>query len=141
MTPEHIVKEGLGELIPRRKENRNRKTNPTVLTVELNESSDRWKWYQPPVRFTEEEKLVIMAKVTEIMVQSVFRTHHYKFNGKVYKQQAGGPIGLKDTGYVARLTMDKWIQQFRSKLEEHGLKIKLLRKYVDDIVIVVDNLS
>ena len=55
--------------------------------------------------------------------------------------ETGGPIGLKATGYVARLTMDRWIQLFRQKLEDHGLIIKLLKKYVDDVVVVVDNIK
>ena len=46
---------------------------------------------------------------------------------------------MKATGYVAKLTMDEWIEQFQDKLLRLDLKIHILRKYVDDVVCVLDN--
>ena len=128
-----IVREDLASLIPKRRSNKG--TPPSVTTVETDESKDRWKWFEPPDYFTEEEK----AKVLQIMITTTFKTHHYKFNNKTYKQKTGGPIGLKATGYVVRATMDDWIEQFRKKLDKLGVKVHLLTKYVDDVLIVCRN--
>merc|ERR1711954_343324 len=80
-----------------------------------------------------------MAKVLQIMIFNTFKIHHYKHNRKIYKQKAGGPIGLKATGYVARLTMNDWIIKFREKLEFDGVIIYMLKKYVDDVLVVCEN--
>ena len=66
--------------------------------------------------FTTEEKIQIIAKVLEIGVRTVLENHVYKFGNKIYRQVVGGPMGLKLTGIVARLVMDRWARQFEEKL-------------------------
>ena len=46
---------------------------------------------------------------------------------------------MKATGYVARVTMDDWTEKFRQKLDKLGIKVHMLTKYVDDVLIWVDN--
>ena len=93
------------------------------------------KWYKPPEFYTNEEKSRVMAKVLQIMITTTFRTHHYKFNNKIYKQKTGGPMGLKATGYVRRVTTDCWIVQLREKLDKQKMKVQLLTMFVDEVLI------
>ena len=77
-----------------------------------------------------------MSKVIEILVKSTFNTHVYKWAGKIYKQSRGGPIGLRASGTLAKAAMEDWIEKFQDKLEKIGIKVHMVRKYVDDIMIV-----
>lgn len=53
-------------------------------------------------------------------------------DGKVYKQQAGGPIGLEITGVLARIVMLWWDRAFLDKLEKVGINMIMYSRYVDD---------
>ena len=82
-----------------------------------------------------------MAKVLEIMIETCFRNHIYKWDNQIRKQRNGGAIGLRATGSLSRVTMDVWIKKFKAKLEELGIDIWLCKKYVDDVLVIVTNLK
>ena len=65
----------------------------------------RWKWPKPPQKFTEEEKRQILGKLVENAVKMTFNSHFYKWEGKIYQQMKGGPIGLKASGSVAKIAI------------------------------------
>ena len=96
----------------------------------------RWKWDKHPEEYTELEKKNLIARVMEVAIRTTFKSHFYKWNGHIYKQQAGGPIGLRASGSIAKVCMEVWLQEFRLKLEKAGLEVHLLKKYVDDVIIV-----
>ena len=77
-----------------------------------------------------------MDKVTEGIVRATFSNHYYKWGASIRKQSKGGSQGLRGTGSVARTTMDDWAVKFRDKVETLGIKIYLLKKYVDDVLII-----
>ena len=81
-----------------------------------------------------------MAKVLEVMVETCFANHFYKWGGTIRRQKGGWATGLRTTGSLVRKNMDQWIDLLKKKLEELGLKVKLTAKYVDDIMVVVTNL-
>jgi hypothetical protein len=56
----------------------------------------------------------------------------YQFNGKVFKQQKGGPIGLEITGVLARLVMLWWDRTFVDKLRMLEIDLLMYLRYVDD---------
>ena len=58
--------------------------------------------------------------------------HIYQFDGKVYRQNDGGPIGLEITGVLARLVMLWWDREYLTKLNYLGLELELYKHYVDD---------
>ena len=58
--------------------------------------------------------------------------HLYTFGGLLYRQAAGGPIGLKLTSTAARAVLGLFDKEFRSKLEDLSLKLLLDKRYVDD---------
>ena len=80
-----------------------------------------------------------MQVLVEVMITATFDNHFYKWEGNLYKQESGGPVGLRATGSCAKLVMDNWLEAFKRKLEENNVKIYLLRKYVDDVMIVTRN--
>ena len=47
------------------------------------------------------------------MVLEVFGSHFYEWDGRIYHQSGGGPIGLRSTQPVARLVMDFWVKKVR----------------------------
>ena len=44
------------------------------------------------------------------------KNHIYKFANKVYKQRAGGSIGLRATGVVAQIVVNRWKRRIMVKL-------------------------
>merc|ERR1711954_161993 len=69
----------------------------------------------------------------------MFRSHIYKWAGDIYQQSSGGPIGLRASGIVDKAAMEEWIRKFGAKVESLGIKVHLLRKYVDDVVVIAQN--
>ena len=94
------------------------------------------KWSKSPEKFTDQEKRLLFSKVIEIMVLATFDSHFYKWAGSIYKQKAGGPIGLRASGVVPKVTMELWLIEMRVKMEKAGLKVHLLKKYVDNVLVV-----
>ena len=66
------------------------------------------KWKTMTRDYTEDDKKKIIAKVIEVAIQEIFANHVYRFDGKLYRQKEGGAIGLRLTGIVARIVMDRW---------------------------------
>ena len=96
MSRDQIIREDMGMLVPRRRANQGK--DPTVLTLETDEKIDRWEWAIPVDSFNAHDKKRIMARTVQVMTETTFSTHHYKWNSKVFKQEKGGPIGLRATG-------------------------------------------
>ena len=49
----------------------------------------------------------------------------------MFRQVSGGPIGLRATGVVARIVMDRWERNLTTSLRLAKLEVYLLGKYVD----------
>ncbi len=43
--------------------------------------------------------------------------HTYKFNGEIFLQNGGGPIGLDLTGAIARVFMLSWDRKFLARVQ------------------------
>ena len=91
------------------------------------------QWVFPEKELSEEEKKEIVARCIEIGVCLIFENFCYKFGGRVFKQQGGGPMGAKVTMAVARLVMQTWSKRYLEILQEAGLVVDLLTGYVDDV--------
>ena len=79
---------------------------------------------------------MLVAKVLEVATRATFGIHVYRYGGKNYRQMAGGPIGLRLTGVVAHVVMDKWAREFTRRLSTAQIPPYLLTKYVDDVNLV-----
>ena len=68
-----------------------------------------------------------------IGIETSFSEHIYEFKGELYKQQEGGAIGVRLTGEVAKVIMDRWASDMEACLRASKVEIFMLCKYVDDI--------
>ena len=123
----------LRRVLPRRAKNSG--TRPGMTGEEAldagGKASKQWVW--PKVCLTEEEKRMIVATVIQIGVLVMFSTHVYQFAGRFFLQKKGGPIGLRSTCAVARLTMLEWDRIWLRMLEENGMRLEARGRYMDDL--------
>ena len=73
-----------------------------------------------------------IATVVEIVTKAMFEKHYYSFGGKIYHQRGGGPIGLRGTCAVARVTMQMFDLNWKMRLDEADITTWLLVRYMDD---------
>ena len=74
----------------------------------------------------------------EIVVHTILNNHLYQMDGKVFRQKAGGPIGLEITGVLSRLVMLWWDKVFLNTLDKVGVNMIMYKRYVDDGNMVLD---
>ena len=96
------------------------------------EDNGECQWIYPDREPTELHKRMIIVRCCEIAVRTVFENFTYKFGGKFYKQQEGGPIGARLTMCAARLVMMQWAEDYNTILTDSGLEPEMLEVYVDD---------
>ena len=134
---------GLDMLMPKRKFKKG--MAPTINTKEiiqrLNQKAQmladgvviKTKWTEINENITEKQKSELMGKVLEICVREIMGNHVYMFDGQAYLQTEGGAIGLRLTGLVARVVMDRWAGKMKAKMTINYMEWYLLVKYVDDV--------
>ena len=93
---------------------------------------DQEQWVFPRVTLTPEDKLEIVGTVLSIATTSMFHHHYYSFGGKMYRQDGGGPIGLRGTCAIARLMMQIFDEKWEGRLKELCIRIWLNTRYMDD---------
>ena len=114
--------------------NNNNKTTKTTKPISS-------KWKPTPNDLTELEKRKIIAKVIELSILVINRNHVYTFENKTYSQRKGGATGLRMTGILARIHMDKWSRKFKVSLKENIVKTYSNTKYVDDVNMATESIG
>ena len=132
-TEEQCSQSKLRRVLPRRRSNKGtrpgvRGTGPSGPT---RGDQEQWRW-RPNLKLREAEKKEIIARVIQIAVEVMFRTHVYTFGGNTYRQTSGGPIGLRSTCAVARLVMKVWDDKWLARLSELRVRIEEAIRYMDD---------
>ena len=89
---------------------------------------DTEQWVFPRVVLTETEKKDLVATVVQIMTEALFENHFYTFGNKTYHQKGGGPIGLRGTCAVARVTMQMFDILWKRRLDNEGVVTWLLAR-------------
>ena len=97
------------------------------------ERGDTEQWVFPKITLTKLEKKLLIATVVQLGVLTMFHTHLYQFGGVFYKQCQGGPIGLRGTCCIARLTMNDWDRKWVERLAENLIQLEDAARYMDDI--------
>ena len=59
-----------------------------------------------------------------------------KAKGIKFSGENEGAIGLRLTGVVARIVMDRWARLLKEALEKAEVPVHMLEKYVDDVNLV-----
>ena len=131
LTQEEISKNSLKSVIPNKvKPN---KASIAFLDTDIDQNGDeKWDWVGKRKEPTILQKKRMVARAMEVAVLTILSNHLYQMDGKVYKQQAGGPIGLEITGVLARIVMLWWDRAFLKKIDTLGLDMLMYQRYVDD---------
>ena len=137
-----VVKSGLGKIVPRRRFKRG--PSPSGATKELNtkdNDEELTKFQSVRSDLSEGEVRMLLAKVIEVSVLLVIRNHVYSWKNEDWMQTLGVPTGLRLSGLIGRITMDSWMEQMTSKMEDNNMKQYLFKKYMDDSEIILENLE
>ena len=90
-------------------------------------------WIFPVADLTDLEEKMIMATVIKIGVIVMMNSHVYEFNGDIFLQRAGGPIGLRSTCAVARVMMNVWDARWMEVVNANNIRVRKSNRYMDDI--------
>ena len=74
------------------------------------------QWDFPNVLITEIDKKMIIGEVLRVGVETLFSTHVFTFNGAIYSQVDGGPIGLRSTCAISRVVMAGFTVKWNGKV-------------------------
>ena len=96
------------------------------------DSGDTEQWVFPHVVLSQEDKLEIIGTVLSIATTEMFKHHYYSFGGQMFRQEAGGPIGLRGTCAVARLLMQIFDVKWEIVLKDLAIRTWIIARYMDD---------
>ena len=96
---------------------------------------DVQKWVFPNRKPTKKQTRVIIALTLMATSKMILENHIYSFNGVLYKQLTGGPIGPDVATKSAKVVMFKFVREYINRLVKLSLyeNIVLLKNYVDDL--------
>ena len=57
------------------------------------------------------------------------------------RKVGGGATELRGTGSISHIIKNDWADKFREYFETQGIMEHLLKKYVDDILLITSNLG
>ena len=133
MNDEELRRRGVDAVCPTRRARRGPRPNITGCGMRENEEERHKPWVFPdltPVGADMKRKMLVEA--VRIVLKTLLETHTYDFAGEIRKQKEGGAIGMELTGVVAQIFMTWWDKEFKRKLEEVSMQLKLHQRYVDD---------
>ena len=95
-------------------------------------SDDEEQWCFSNVQLTDLEKKRIIGEIMRLSVEVSFKTHVYSFRTASFKQKDGGPIGMRSTCAIARVSMGYHSILWKQKMDENNIQIEGFGFYVDD---------
>ena len=107
-----------------------KRSDKVSLTGTETNKNTRWRDLNFTIHRKDAKKII--GAVIEIGVITAMNTHIYSFNGTMYIQCQGGPIGLHLTAALANLVMCYFDLTLREILKDNMLKVSLSFRFVDD---------
>ena len=77
------------------------------------------------------------AQFQKILEFCLIENNYFKYNSLLYHQSFGMPMGNPLSPTIADIVLDDLINYAKGRLEEEGIEIKMIYKYVDDMVAIV----
>ena len=107
-------------------------TRKDLITLGGEKSNSNAYWRD--VDFEPSQTIIkkIVGCVMELAVLTVMSTHIYSFEGELFLQVIGGPIGLRSTAAIANLIMKIWDSTYLKLLNKEPIEVLLYFRYVDD---------
>ena len=139
-----ITMAGLSTVVPARKYARGHPPCPS--TPEINsrkgqEDSAPTKFQPMRTNLSPEDLRNLLAKVIEVGVKLVLRNHAYRWKNNIWLQRLGVPTGLRLSGVIGRIVMDRWKTEMTTLMANNKMISYLLEKYVDDTEVVTENVA
>ena len=129
MTKEEIQEEGLGHVIPKRRDGERRLRRITVNYLQQKQNKGKWlNSRKPGVR----QQRRMLALAVSFGIKACMSNHTYKVGDVMYLQASGGPIGLELTGAVSRPFMMYWDRVYLDMVKAAGVDMKMYERYIDD---------
>ena len=120
---------------PKRTTNKGRP--PTITSSRMSSEEKRWEiWHKSNMKPNTEETRRMVCFALGVMMKVILRNHIFVFNNELYKQMNGGAIGVSTAGDIANLFMVWWDREFKKKINENNIEMKLYTRYVDDETVV-----
>ena len=132
MGPGGMLKCGLEECIPVRKENY---SNANSLTAKYNR--DMSNWICKEYNYNEKNKREMLARLIQLETIALMSSSCYSFGGDIFLQQDGAGIGERGSACVAKTVMSVWDKWWAQKQTEGGLISPLFIRYVDDVRVYI----
>ena len=92
-------------LLPRRTSTHGN-AKPTIKTVKVDAKQERF-WFPKPLKYlTQDDKKLIVACIGQQLTKLVFSTHYYMWDGRIFQQMEGCPMGVEASCPISRMVMD-----------------------------------
>jgi hypothetical protein len=131
LTKKEIEELDIGKVLPKRTKEGRKITMAFLDSDPDSKGDEKWTWEQSdePDRG---QRRRMLSRLVNKMVVLVMKNHVYQFDGKLYRQKEGGPIGLLLTGTISRIVMLEWDRRYLNRLTDLDLTPSMYYRYVDD---------
>ena len=96
------------------------------------EGAEEKQWMFTQRKITTQIEKQMMGIVSEIAIKILWRNYCYRFGGETKLQSEGGPIGQRPTMAASRIVMTDFFIKYDQILKKSGLRVFMLKVYVDD---------
>ena len=120
------------KFLPLRKKNQGVTPGMGSKGLSIKEKSEDEQWFYPRKDPGKQVIKEMVSMVAQIGVRVLWETYCYDFGGKTFLQKEGGPIGQRPTMAASRIVMEEFFLEYRRVLVEAGVKVMLMKVYVDD---------
>ena len=131
---ELIQKHELQDYIMVRKSKFGVKPTITGREMEHHWKPERSSWLKPARPMDDIIRKKLLSVLVSEEVKHVMTRHMFRFGDNFYEQSDGGSIGSVLTGEVAKARTIIFLRKLRSVCENLGLKMYLLKMFVDDVL-------
>ena len=133
LNEEELKDKNISQFCPKRKNRHG--APPTITGCALNKDREkRMKpWTSRQEIPNEKETRKLLGEALKVVILFIMKNHIYQFDGKIYKQEKGGPIGLELTGDLAQIFMIWFDRELLKGLQNENINVRLYKRYVDDI--------
>ena len=133
MNDEELQERELHTVCPKRKHRRGPRPNLTGCGTREKEEERHKPWVFPDLsEVGKDQQRKMFVEAMRVVLKALLEKHTYEFAGTIKRQTKGGAIGMELTGVLAQIFMVWWDKQFKTKLEQINVRLKLHERYVDD---------